>query len=157
MIRRSLLSYERAQEESADRAGVKFLNATQQSAKGMYTTFKRFADDILIVSSRVDPYLQTHPMPQERVAMLEDLVKTNPYWDKTDPPELQLRHDLMRAKLSGFLDRPDTVMRRYPPTDTSLPARYARAISAYRTSNLGSAIDPDRRADPEPAQQSLFP
>ncbi len=140
MIRRSLLSYVRAQEESADRAGVKFLNATQQSAKGMYTTFKRFADDILIVSSRVDPYLQTHPMPQERVAMLEDLVKTNPYWDKTDPPELLLRHDLMRAKLSGFLDRPDTVMRRYPPTDTSLPARYARAISAYRTSNLGSAL-----------------
>src|SRR5204862_3169604 len=33
MIRRSLLSYVRAQEESADRAGVKFLNATQQSAK----------------------------------------------------------------------------------------------------------------------------
>jgi predicted Zn-dependent protease len=45
MIRRSLLSYVRAQEEAADRAGVKFLNATQQSAKGMYVTFKRFADD----------------------------------------------------------------------------------------------------------------
>src|SRR4051794_20941819 len=44
MIRRSLLSYQRAQEEAADRAGVKFLNATQQSAKGMSTTFKRFAD-----------------------------------------------------------------------------------------------------------------
>ena len=48
MIRRSLLSYQRAQEEAADRAGVKFLNATQQSAKGMYETFKRFADDIMI-------------------------------------------------------------------------------------------------------------
>ena len=43
---------------------------------------------------------------------------------------------MMRAKLAGFLDRPDTVTRRYPSTDTSLPARYARAISAYRTSNL---------------------
>jgi predicted Zn-dependent protease len=140
MIRRSLLSYVRAQEESADRAAVKYLNATQQSAKGMYTTFKRFADDILIVASRVDPYQQTHPMPRERMALLDDLIKTNPYWDKADSAELQLRHDMMRAKLSGFLDRPDTIARRYPSTDTSLPARYARAISAYRTSNLSSAL-----------------
>src|SRR3954467_2903477 len=140
MIRRSLLSYVRAQEEAADRAGVKFLNATQQSAKGMYVTFKRFADDQLMVSSRIDPYQQTHPMPRERMAALEDLIKTNNYWDKGDSTELQLRHDMMRAKLSGFLDRPDTIARKYPSTDASLAARYARAISAYRTSNLSSAL-----------------
>src|SRR5258708_932485 len=117
MIRRSMLSYQRAQEESADRAGVKFLNATQQSAKGMYTTFKRFASDMMIIASRVDPYQQSHPMPAERVAALEDLIKTNPYWDRLDPPELQARHDMMRAKLAGFLERPDSVMRRYPKSD----------------------------------------
>jgi predicted Zn-dependent protease len=119
---------------------VKFLNATQQSAKGMYLTFKRFADDQLVISSRIDPYQQTHPMPRERMAHLEDLIKTNGYWDKGDAPELQQRHDMMRGKLAGFLDRPDTVTRRYPPSDTSLPARYARAISAYRTSNLSSSL-----------------
>lgn len=135
MIARSLLSYQRAQEESADRAGVKFLNASQQSAQGMYITFKRFADDMLVISSRVDPYLQSHPMPRERMAALETLIKGSPYWDKKDPPELQLRHDMMRAKLAGFLERPDAVARRYPPSDTSLPARYARAISAYRFGN----------------------
>ncbi len=139
MIRRTLLSYQRAQEEAADRAGVKFLNATQQSAKGMQATFKRFADDIMIVSSRVDPYQQSHPMPRERVAALEELVKTNPHWDKLDPPELQLRHDMMRAKLAGFLERPDAVARRYPSTDVSLPARYARAISAYRFTGVANA------------------
>jgi predicted Zn-dependent protease len=140
MIRRSLLSYVRAQEESADRAAVKFLNATQQSAKGMQVTFKRFAEDMLVISSRVDPYQQTHPMPKERVIALEELVKTNPYWDKKDTPELQLRHDLMRAKLAGFLEKPDTIARRYPSTDAGLPARYARAIAAYRTSDLSSAL-----------------
>src|SRR3954462_13781212 len=140
MIRRSLLSYQRAQEESADRAGVKFLNATQQSAKGMYATFKRFASDMMIIASRVDPYQQSHPMPSERVAALEDLIKTNPYWDKLDPPELQARHDMMRAKLAGFLERPDSVMRRYPSSDTSLPARYARAIAAYRFSGLAVSM-----------------
>jgi len=47
MIRRSLLSYQRQQEESADKAGVKFLNATGQSPKGMYETFKRLTDQAL--------------------------------------------------------------------------------------------------------------
>ncbi len=42
MIQHSLLSYQRQQEENADRAGVKFLTATDQSPKGMYDTFKRF-------------------------------------------------------------------------------------------------------------------
>src|SRR5436305_668771 len=95
---RSLLSYVRAQEEQADRAGVKFLTATGQSAKGMYDTFKRLADQMLVSSQYMDPYLQTHPMPKERVAALEELAKTSPHWEKKDPPELQLRHDRMRAK-----------------------------------------------------------
>ena len=101
VIKRSLLAYVRAQEEQADRASVKFLTATGQSAKGMYDTFKRFADETLFSAHSVDPYAQNHPMPVERMAALAELVKT-PYWDKKDPPELQFRHDMMRAKLYGF-------------------------------------------------------
>jgi len=139
-IQRSLLAYIRTQEDQADHAGVKFLNASGQSPKGMYDLFKRLSDEQLYNSRYIDPYLQTHPMPAERVASLETLAKSSPYWNKKDPPELQLRHDLMRAKLSGFLERPDTVMRRYPPSNTSLPARYARAIASYRHSDLRGAI-----------------
>jgi predicted Zn-dependent protease len=139
-IMRSLLSYQRAQEEQADRAGVKFLTATGQSTKGMYETFKRFADQTLFTARYTDPYVQSHPMPTERVAALAVIAKTSPYWDKKDSAELQLRHDLMRAKLSGFMERPDTVARRYPPSDTSLPARYARAISTYRHADLRTAV-----------------
>ena len=139
-IRRSLLSYQRAQEEQADRAGVKFLTATGQSPKGMSDTFARLANEILFAARNADPYLQSHPMPAERVAALETLARTSPYWSKQDPPELQLRHDLMRAKLSGFLDRGDTVARRYPYSDHSLPARYARAIASYRHADLRGAL-----------------
>ena len=140
MIQRSLLAYQRAQEEQADRAGVKFLTATAQSPKGMYETFKRLADQIMFIARTADPYVQSHPMPAERVASLANLAQASPYWDKKDSPELQSRHDLMRAKLYGFLDRPDVVARRYPGSDTSLAARYARAISAYRHSDLRVAI-----------------
>jgi predicted Zn-dependent protease len=135
----SVLSYQRAQEESADRAGVRFLTMTGQSAKGMYDTFKKFADDSLFSAHGANPYAQNHPMPQERMDALAELVKT-PYWDKKDPPELQFRHDMMRAKLYGFTERPNVVLAHYPLTDTSLPARYARAISAYRFGGLQSSM-----------------
>jgi predicted Zn-dependent protease len=106
----------------------------------MYDTFRRLSDQMLYAAHGADPYTQSHPMPAERVAALEILAKNSPNWDKKDSPDLQLRHDMMRAKLSGFLDRADTVARRYPPSDMSLPARYARAISTYRHSDLRAAI-----------------
>jgi len=134
-----LLAYQRAQEESADRAGVRFLTMTGQSAKGMYDTFKHFADESLFSAQGINPYFQNHPMPQERMAALTELVKT-PYWAKKDPPELQFRHDMMRAKLFGFTERPASILAHYPSTDTSLPARYARAISAYRFGDPRNAI-----------------
>jgi predicted Zn-dependent protease len=140
MIQRSLLAYVRTQEDQADHAGVKFLTATHQSARGMLEIFKRLSNEMLFGLSRADPYLQSHPLPPERIAALEVMAKSSPYWDVKDSPELQLRHDMMRAKLSGFLDRPDTVYRRYPLSDHSLPARYARAISTYRYGNGHDAI-----------------
>jgi predicted Zn-dependent protease len=138
-LQHTMLAYQRGQEESADRAGVRFLTMTGQSAKGMYDTFKRFADESLFSSRYVDPYAQNHPMPAERMAALAELVKT-PYWNKKDPPELQFRHDMMRAKLYGFIERPDSVLRRYPQSNTSLPARYARAISTYRFGDIRAAV-----------------
>src|SRR5665213_227305 len=140
VIRHTLLAYQRQQEENADLAGVKFLTATGQSPKGMYDTFKRFADQSLFAAHGADPYLQSHPMAPERVAALEGLARASPYWDKKDDPALQLRHDMMRAKISAFMERQDTVYRRYPLSDTSLPARYAHAIATYRHGDLRSAL-----------------
>ena len=140
IIQSTMLAYIRTQEEQADRAGVKFLTATGQSPKGMYDTFKRLGDELLFQSRYIDPYLQTHPMPKERVAALEELVKTSPYWDKKDSAELQFRHDMMRAKLYGYLDRSEISGNRYPASDQSLPARYARAIAAARFSGARAAL-----------------
>ena len=140
VIRRNLLSYVRQQEENADKAGVKFLNATGQSSRGMWETFKRFTDESLFAARGTDPYVQSHPMPAERVAALQELARSSPYWDKKDDPALQLRHDMVRAKISAFMERQDTVYRRYPMSNNSLPARYAHAIATYRHGDLRSAL-----------------
>ena len=140
LIRRQLLAYVRSQEDQADHAALKFLAATGQSPKGMVETFKRMSGDVLFKATGADPYQQTHPLPADRVATLEAAARQSPHWDKKDPAELQLRHDLARAKLAGFLNRADTIARRYPASDTSLPARYARAIAAYRNTDVRNAV-----------------
>src|SRR5206468_10017746 len=122
VIRRTLLSYQRQQEENADRAGVKYLNSIGQSPRGMYETFKRFTNESLFAARGADPYLQSHPMPADRVAALEELTRSSPYWDKKDDPALQLRHDMVRAKISAFMERQDTVYRRFPLSNSTLPA-----------------------------------
>ena len=135
----SLLTYRRAQESSADQAGISYLNATRQSAYGMLETFEFFANQEYFSGRFKDPYVRSHPMPQNRIAQLRRLAEISPYFTKKDPPNLQLRHDLMRAKLAGFLDKPRTVFNAYPQSDQSLPARYARAIAHFFEGGMKSA------------------
>ena len=47
---------------------------------------------------------------------------------------------MMRAKLAAFVEGPSAVGRRYPRSDESLPAQYARAIIAYKTGGTRAAI-----------------
>ncbi len=136
---RTLLAYQRTEENAADRAAITYLNATRQSGRGMLRTFERMSDQMGAVTRLVDPYVQSHPMPRERIANLRNLVEASPHREARDSPNLQLRHDLMRAKIAAFLERPDQVARRFPPSNTSLPARYARAIATYRIGNMPSA------------------
>jgi predicted Zn-dependent protease len=140
LIHRSLLSYQRSEEQAADQSAVRYLKATGQSPKGMLKTFRRFSDAAIFRSNALDPYLISHPLPTERIAQLETLAKQSPHYEAKDPPPLRARHDLVRAKLYGFVARPETVMRRYPAHDASAPARYARAIAAYRSGRSSEAL-----------------
>jgi predicted Zn-dependent protease len=140
LAKRNLLSYQRSEEQAADLAAVRYLRATGQSPKGMLDTFARFADSGLFRSRGLDPYLLSHPLPMERISQLERLAKDSPNFATKDPPALQARHDLMRAKLYGFVERSDSVLRKYPPSDTSAAGRYARAVLAYKSGRLGDAL-----------------
>jgi predicted Zn-dependent protease len=129
LFMRGLLSERRSQESSADQAGIRFLEATHQSGRGMLETFENFAQQEYVSAAYQDVYARSHPVAADRIARLRELVAKSPYANVKDPPELQLRHDLVRAKISGYLESPQTVFNRYPPKDNSLPARYARAIA----------------------------
>ena len=138
VIMRGLLSERRSQESAADQAGLQYLNATKQSGQGMLETFERFQQQEYISDQHKDPFVRSHPVATDRLARLRDLVKNSPYATTPDSPALQLRHDLMRAKLSGYLERPSSVFNRYPAKDTTLPARYGRAIARFFQGGSGA-------------------
>lgn len=138
VVMRSLLSERRSQESAADQAGIKFLNATRQSGRGMLETFERFAQQEYIGAASQDVFYRSHPVATDRLSRLRQLVERSPFYNQKDNPDLQLRHDMVRAKLSGYLDRPQVVFNRYPVTDKSLPARYARAIARFFQGGAGA-------------------
>ena len=138
LVLRSLLAERRSQEGAADQAGLVYLNRTKQSGRGMLETFERFAQQEFISDSYRDPFARSHPVASDRLANLRQQVSASPFYNARDPAELQLRHDLMRAKLAGYLSAPREVFNRYPASDTSLPAQYARAIAwFFRGGNEG--------------------
>lgn len=138
IILRSLLSERRSQEGAADQAGLTFLNATRQSGRGMLETFERFAQQEYISDAHKDAFVRSHPVATDRLARLRELVEKSPHYKEKDSPQLQLRHDLMRAKLAGYLDRPGAVLNRYPVSDKSVPARYARALARFFQGGAGA-------------------
>ena len=131
VILRGLLSERRSQESAADQAGLGYLSATKQSGQGMLETFERFQQQEYVSDQFKDPFVRSHPVATDRLARLRDIVSASAFAGQKDPPALQLRHDMMKAKLSGYLERPGVVFNRYPIGDKSLPARYARAIARF--------------------------
>ncbi len=100
---RGLLSYQRGEESAADRAALKYLRKTGQSARGLLKTFSRFADNLNLQGGRVNPYMQSHPMPRDRITSLKSAVAKSKYYNRNDKPALQERHDLVRAKIAAYL------------------------------------------------------
>ncbi|MBI1211615.1 MAG: M48 family metalloprotease [Alphaproteobacteria bacterium] len=140
VAQRELLAFSRQQEASADQAGVKYLTATGQSARGMLEVFNKFADQEALTGVRQDPFVRSHPLSRDRMAALERLVMASPYRDKPDSKAELEAYAMMRAKLRGFIDSPEVTLRLYPESDKSQPARYARAVAYFKGADLETAL-----------------
>src|SRR4029078_4014797 len=138
---RTFLAFSRTQESSADQAGIRYLNATHQSGRGMVEVFKRFENQEILSANRIDPFAQTHPGSSDRIAALQGLVEVSRYRDVKDSPEAQYAFEMMRAKLRGYILRPEVVMRQYPLSDTGKAARYARAMAYFREPDMAKPLN----------------
>ena len=140
IARRGLLGYQRTEEITADRSAIEYLERTGQSGRGMLVTFERMAGDLALAGVNVDPYQISHPMPRERIANLQALVQQSRFYDRKDPPALQLRHDLARAKIAAYTAGPNAIARVFRNNPGGLPALYGEAITSYLHGNPRDAL-----------------
>jgi len=129
------LAFTRAQETSADLAGVDYLSKAGISGRGSLEFFKKLQNqEYRLAIYAKDSYDRTHPLSSERISMLENLYKKDPAWDRKPDPALEAKFQRVKAKLLGFINQRQAI-NKYPETDQTVPAHYARAyayhLSAY--------------------------
>jgi len=137
------LSFTRAQETSADLAGVSYLSKAGISGKGSLEFFKKLQNqEYRLAIYSTDSYERTHPLSSERISILENLYKKDPAWDRSSDPQLEARFQRVKAKLFGFVNSRQAITK-YPESDQTAPAHYARAyayhLSAYPEKALSEA------------------
>lgn len=148
---RSLLTYTREMEQAADQAGVGYLDQAGYSSEGLRDFMAILKQEQALTSDNRNPYIQTHPLTDNRIRFIESHIATSPQTGKPAPDDLVYIHNRTRAKLIGYL-LPEQVDKIYPPHDISQPARYARIIAAMRTQDFETAlsgIDAEISATPD--------
>jgi len=133
------LGYSREQESRADQAAASYLEKAGQSGKGLVEFFDNFRYQEVFDEARRFPYFRSHPLSSDRIELLRGRVERGEHYKVVDTAEAIAEHEVMKAKLDGFLN-PSLSLAKYKETDTSYPARYARAIAYYQTKNPDKAI-----------------
>jgi len=133
-------AFSRVQEATADQMGQRFLRATHQSGEGMVEVFEKMANDAAMAGAYKNPFITTHPADRDRIDLLQREADASPYRDVKDSPETVHEFHMIQAKLFGYLSKPEYVLTRYPLSDTSEEARYARAIAYFQKPDLKLAL-----------------
>lgn len=142
------LQYRTSEERSADEYAVKALSQTHQSPQGILTFMKRIAKQNNLNGVDETPYFRTHPVTRERISFFEKALSESAYENKAQYEEEFAR---VKAKLFAYLNTPEKTLRKYPLTDNSTAAQYARAIAAFKKLQFDTAQqDLDKLLQKEP-------
>lgn len=134
------LQFSRAQEATADQRAITYLNRTHQSGEGMVHVFERMANEQAMSANYDRTFVSDHPADRERIDALSNRVDASPWKNRTDSPQAMHEWHMIQAKLFGYLADPDEVLRRFPESDQSEPALYARAMAYFRMPNMKMAL-----------------
>ena len=85
-------------------------------------------------------FVRTHPLSRDRIDAIADHISRSPYSD-TPPSEQFLKSfNILKAKLSAFIEPTTATLALYKKTDARIEARYARAIAYYRVPDMKRAL-----------------
>jgi predicted Zn-dependent protease len=136
----NMLAYDREQEARADEAAVTYMEKAGYSSQGLVDFFNTFRYQEVFSDIKKFKYFVDHPLTDDRIEALATRARNQPHYGVKDTPEAIAEYELMKAKLKGFLNRPYQTFVDFSETDTSFPARYARAIAYYKELETDKAI-----------------
>lgn len=126
-----MLAFTRAQEATADATASRLLSKSGISGKGLLDFFGKLQnEEYRLAIYDKDSFDRNHPLSSERIEALSQKLKSDPAWSKPVDPQLDARFQRVKAKLLGFVDPKQAVLR-YPESDQSVPAHYARAYAYH--------------------------
>ena len=140
MSQKGLMAFTREQESAADQAAVTYLDRTRHSSKGMISVLNTFANEEVMTIRNIDPYVLSHPLSRARLASLEARAKESPYYNAPADAKDQLAYSMVRAKLYGYVSLPQTTLNKFPASNTSAPARYARTFAYFKQHDFDRAL-----------------
>ena len=152
----SFFTFTRVQESSADQAAVTFLEKSGQSGRGLVEFFTKFRYNEILADSRREPYFRSHPLSGDRIQALQNRVNEQSNKAVLDSPADIDRMKMMQAKIQGFLYTPARTFVKYPATDQSIYARYARAVAAFRAPDLVTAVRETQKLIAEQPENPFF-
>ena len=127
------LAFSRVQEATADASAVRYLDTAGITGKGMLEFFKKLQQqEYRYGTKNIDPFMQSHPMSGTRVQTLTADLEASKAWNKPADARLQERFLRVRAKLDGYLMDPPKALQKYPDSDQTIYAHYARAYAYHR-------------------------
>lgn len=134
------LTYSRGQESEADLAASRYLEDIGFSGRGLVEFFDKLRDQEVLALVRQDPYVRTHPLNRTRILQLEESVTKSPFYNTAPPKSLNDRFLRVKAKLAGYTNAPYLTLRAYPPSNTTIEARYARAYAYHKALEWDKAL-----------------
>ena len=141
------LAFSRAQESAADAAGAEYLSKAGISGRGSLAFFRKLQSMEFRYGynpTDEDAFSTTHPLSGDRLARLTETYQVDPAWEKPADAALQKRFELVKAKLAGYIEEPAKTLRDFPETETSLPARYARAYAFHKDALVDRSLAESR-------------
>jgi predicted Zn-dependent protease len=140
VAQRQMLKFTRTHEESADQAALTYLDKTGQSARGLLELLEVLYSKETALYGNTNPYILTHPLSKERIAHVKAHIASSKYSDVPVPQAKLEAFKLGITKLNAFLQPSDKTLRKYPASDTSINARYARAIAYYKIPDMSKSL-----------------
>ena len=132
-------SFTRVQESSADQAALSYLEKTGQSALGLASFFEKFRYMEIMAEARRLPYFRSHPLSTDRISALQSRISRAKYTNAPESESDKATLLMVQAKIHGFLYTSEQTFFKYPRSDASIAAKYARAIAFYRAPDMEAA------------------